>query len=139
MRHHEAGRQVVEHGEAAEHRLGRDAERQQKREPTRSRRNGRRVNASTAATTVITPTTPETARLPNSISAWEQRRQRRAAALGPVLAAEPGVGEPYRRARHHDQRQRSQRDVGDAAVLDRGYGETVAHFGEHIVCTVTRS
>ena len=35
----------------------------------RSLRNGRRVNASTAAITVITPTTPETARLPNSISA----------------------------------------------------------------------
>ena len=29
------------------------------------------MNASTAATTVMIPTTPETARLPNSISAWE--------------------------------------------------------------------
>ncbi len=37
----------------------------------RSRRYGRRVNASTAATTVISPTIPDTARLPNSISAWE--------------------------------------------------------------------
>ena len=35
----------------------------------RSRRYGRRVNASTAATTVITPTTPEIARFPNSIRA----------------------------------------------------------------------
>ena len=37
----------------------------------RSRRNGRRVNASIAAITVITPTIPETARLPNSINACE--------------------------------------------------------------------
>ena len=37
----------------------------------RSRRNGRRVNASTATITVSTPTTPDTARLPNSIRAWE--------------------------------------------------------------------
>ncbi len=29
------------------------------------------MKASNTATTVITPTTPETARLPNSISAWE--------------------------------------------------------------------
>jgi hypothetical protein len=35
----------------------------------RSRRTGSRVNASTAAATVITPTKPEIARLPNSIGA----------------------------------------------------------------------
>ena len=29
------------------------------------------MNASTAAATVMTPTTADTARLPNSISAWE--------------------------------------------------------------------
>ena len=36
----------------------------------RSRRNGRRVKARMAAITVITPTTPEMARLPNSMRAW---------------------------------------------------------------------
>ena len=71
VRHHEAWRQMVEHREPAEHRLGQHAERQQQREPARSRRNGRRVNASTAATTVITPDDADTARLPNSISACE--------------------------------------------------------------------
>ena len=63
------GREVVEDREPAEHRLRDDAERQQQRQDREVPRNGRRVNASTAAITVITPTTPETARLPNSISA----------------------------------------------------------------------
>jgi len=39
-------------------------------QPGGSRRNGLRVNASTAAITVRTPTMPEMARLPNSTRAW---------------------------------------------------------------------
>jgi hypothetical protein len=68
--HHEARRELVLDGVAAEHGLRGDAERQRQGEPqARSRRNGRRRHAATAATTVMTPTRPLTIRLENSISA----------------------------------------------------------------------
>ena len=94
----------------------------------RSRRNGRRVNASTAATTVITPTSPDSARLPNSISACvDSGGSALPSALRPVRTPEPGAGQPDRCARQHDQASAPRASIRDAAVLGGGDGETGAH------------
>ena len=50
-----------------------------------------------------------------------------AVAFRPVRAAEPGAGQPHRRAGQHDQRQRRQRDRRHPGVELRGDVQTLAH------------
>ena len=49
-----------------------------------------------------------------------ERRRDAAVALGPVRAAEPGAGQAHRGAGEDDQRERAERDLGDALVGARG-------------------
>ena len=71
VRHHEARREVVAHGEAAEHRLRRRRRAAAAAPSTaRSRRNGRRRNGEERRRRRrASPTRPESMRLPNSITA----------------------------------------------------------------------
>ena len=107
MAHHESGREVVAHGEAAEHRLADDAERQQRAEPARGRGGtGRRNQASTPAATAASPTRPERMRLPYSITAWvSSGAHGLAVALGPVRAAQTGPGQAHGGAGEDDGRE----------------------------------
>ena len=115
--HDEAGREVVADREAAEHGLADDAERQQHAEPRevaaerpppeRQRARGDRGEPDEARDQPVAVLDPRV-RL--------ERRRDAAVALGPVRAAEPGAGQADRRAREDDQRQRGERDLGDALV-----------------------
>ena len=128
MGHHEPRREVLEDGEAAEHGLRHDAERQQQRQPRevpavrsareRQDRGDHRDHADDSRNRAV-------AELDQRMGA--ERRQRRAAALGPVLTAEPRIGQPHGGAGQDDQRQRRERDVGDASELGRGNGDPVKH------------
>ena len=115
--HDEAGREVVADREAAEHGLADDAQRQQHADPRevaaerppperqRARRDGGEPDeAGDQPVAVLDP------------GVRLERRRDAAVALGPVRAAEPGAGQADRRAREDDQRQRDERDLGDALV-----------------------
>ena len=67
-----------------------------------------------------------------------ERRRHAAVALGPVRAAEPGAGEPHRRAREDDQRQRDERELGDALVGARGERRETAHALRIVATRVSR-
>ena len=104
--------QVGEHGDAADHRLGRDAEREHEREP-RAGRGGRLRQAATNVAIATATSTKVSVRLPNSMAAWTSSapcgRERRVGAARPGRAAEPGAGQPDRAAGHDEH------DVGDQA------------------------
>ena len=126
--HHEAGREVLPDGEAAQDGLGEHAQRKERRQDrqispirtARERQHGRhhRDQAHDAGDRPVSE-------LDQGVGA--ERRQRGSPAFRPVLAAQPGVGQPDRRAGQHDQGQRAERHVGDAAVLGGGDGEAVEH------------
>ena len=119
--HHEAGREVVADGEAAEHRLADDAEREQHAEhrevaaerppPERERARGDRGQPDEAGDHAVAVLDPRV-RL--------ERRGDAAVALRPVRAPEPGAGQPHRRAGEDDQREGRERDLRDALVGARG-------------------
>ena len=126
--HHEAGREVVADGEAAEHGLADDAERQQHAEPGEvaaerpppprqraGRDRGQPDEARDQAVAVLDP------------GVRLERRRDAAVALGPVRAPEPRAGQADRRAGEDDQRERSQRHLGDALVGARGERRKAAH------------
>ena len=130
MGHDEARRQVLTHGEAAKHGLGHDAQGETQRQPgqvaakrlARERQHGGEdgQNADQARDGAV-------AELDQGMGG--ERRQRLAVALGPVRAAQAGVGQPHRRTGQHDQCQGDQRGVGELAELVLVDGEPLAHAG----------
>ncbi len=75
---------------------------------------------------MTTPTPRLTSRLPNSTTPCKRElragHERAVAALRPGRAAEPALGQPHRRARHHDQAQQHHGDAGEPRVQRRRAG-----------------
>ena len=132
--HDEAGGQVLADGEPAEHRLSEDPDGERQRQPhqvapERSPEEGEREREDRDHPDQ--PGDGPVGVLDHRVRG--ERRQRLAVALGPVGAAQTGVGEPHRGARQHDHRQRGERDVRDPAVLRGGEAETASHQPEMLL------
>ena len=93
MGHHESRREVMEHGEPAEHSLGDNAERQQERQPGQiapKRAPGEGKHGGDHRDDPDDRRDRPIPELDQSVHA--ERRQRSPAALRPVLTTEPGIG-----------------------------------------------
>ena len=118
--HDEAGREVVAHGEAAEHGLRRPR-RAAAAAPisARSRRNGRAAEGASrpAADRGEADEARQQAVAELDHGVRLERRQRPCRALRPVGQPRPEPVSAHRRAGEHDQRQEDERDLRDVPVL----------------------